>query len=101
MEIQFSETDGTQTGSVAALEALLKKVRHPFAPGDAVGIKLHWGERGNESFLEPVYARTIVSWLASLEARPFVFDTTVLYSGGRRLGKDSLETAARHGYTAE
>ena len=66
-----------------------------------MGIKLHWGERGNESFLEPVYARAIVNWLSSLGAKPFIFDTTVLYSGGRRLGKDSLETAARNGYTAD
>ncbi len=32
---------------------------------------------------------------------PFVFDTTVLYSGGRRTGADSLKTAAEHGFTEE
>jgi len=101
VEIQFSQTDGTQAGALAALESLLHTLRHPFAPGDAVGIKLHWGERGNESFLEPVYARAIIQWLDTLGAKPFVFDTTVLYSGGRRHGTDSLETAARNGYTAE
>jgi hypothetical protein len=35
----------------------------------------------------------------SLGARPFVFDTTVLYSGSRRTGEDSLKTAAGHGYS--
>ena len=101
MGIRFSGTDGTQTGAIAALEALLKNIQHPFTTGDTVGIKLHWGERGNESYLEPVYARAIANWLNSLGTQPFVFDTTVLYSGGRRLGKDSLETAARNGFTAD
>lgn len=99
MEIQFSGSDTTQAGTIAALETLLKTLKHPFAAGDAVGIKLHWGERGNHSFLEPVYARAIASWLKSLGAKPFVFDTTVLYSGGRRKAQDALETAAQNGYT--
>jgi uncharacterized Fe-S center protein len=66
-----------------------------------VGIKLHWGEQGNKSYLDPAYAREVASWLSSKGCRPFVFDTSVLYSGGRRSGKDSLETARRHGFTEE
>jgi uncharacterized Fe-S center protein len=73
----------------------------PFKRGDRVGIKLHWGERGNHTHLPPSYAREIAAWIAEQGAKPFVFDTTVLYSGGRRTGKDSLETAAKHGFTPE
>ncbi len=76
-------------------------MQHPFGAGDAVGVKLHWGELGNHSYLPPVYAREIVKWLHDLGARPFIFDTTVLYSGGRRRAEDSLRTAAEHGYTRE
>jgi uncharacterized protein len=100
MDIRFAGTDGTQSGSITALTSLLDTLKHPFKAGDTVGIKLHWGERGNASFLEPVYARAIVSWLKTHGCKPFIFDTTVLYSGGRRTGKDSLETAGQHGYTA-
>ena len=57
------------------------------------------GEIGNESYLDPVYTREIVRWLTGGGFRPFVFDTSVLYSGGRRTAKDALETAAQHGYT--
>jgi len=73
----------------------------PFCPGERVGIKLHWGERGNRSFLPPIYAKTIIDWLIEGKVRPFVFDTTVLYSGSRRNGKDTLETAAHHGYSED
>jgi len=99
MEIRFRGLDNVQPDAVAALRDLLSSLPRPFAPGGSVGVKLHWGEIGNESYLEPVYAREIVRWLAAGGFRPFVFDTSVLYSGGRRTARDALETAARHGFT--
>src|SRR5450830_766901 len=39
------------------LRGLLKDLSPPFAVGESVGIKIHWGERGNESFLHPRYTR--------------------------------------------
>jgi uncharacterized Fe-S center protein len=87
--------------SVESLRGLLKEFPVPFKAGKKVGIKLHWGERGNKNFLHPDYAREIIRWLQASEISPFVFDTTVLYSGGRRTGADSLKTAAEHGYTED
>jgi len=101
MNTFFSETRRSELEAVSALKDLLAKMQRPFEAGDAVGVKVHWGERGNDSHLPPVYVREVVRWLQAGGARPFVFDTTVLYSGGRRSGKDSLETAAGHGYTEE
>ena len=86
---------------VESLRKLLGQFRAPFTSGDSVGIKLHWGERGNKGYLPPDYAKEIAGWLTAQGAKPFVFDTTVLYSGGRRTAEDSLNTAANHGYTAE
>ena len=85
--------------STESLRGLLDLLSHPFAVGESVGIKIHWGEEGNESFLHPQYTREVVRWLTELGVRPFVFDTTVLYSGGRRSGEESLKTAADHGFT--
>ncbi|MBU1744699.1 MAG: DUF362 domain-containing protein, partial [Proteobacteria bacterium] len=85
--------------SAESLRDLLQDLYSPFTVGESVGIKIHWGERGNEGFLHPRYTREIVRWLTELGARPFVFDTTVLYSGGRRNGEESLKTAAEHGFT--
>ena len=86
---------------VEALNALLNDLSIPYQEGDTVGIKLHWGERGNESFLPPVYAKEIVRWLQEKKIHPIICDTSVLYSGGRRTGKDSLETAQKHGFTSD
>lgn len=82
-----------------ALSDLLKGLNHPFSAGSSVGIKIHWGERQNCSFLPPVYTREIVHWLAEEGVQPFVFDTTVLYSGGRRDALESLKTATQHGFS--
>ncbi|HOO41787.1 MAG TPA: DUF362 domain-containing protein, partial [Syntrophales bacterium] len=80
---------------------LLARLESPYKKGDMVGIKLHWGERGNLRFLPPFFARAVVSWLRDQGVGAFVFDTTVLYSGGRRNGADSLRTAAEHGFTED
>lgn len=84
-----------------SLQKILARLKSPFAAGEAVGIKLHWGERSNTGFLPPDYAKEIAGWLKERGVKPFVFDTTVLYSGGRRTAADSLRTAAEHGYTAD
>jgi len=94
-------TDGTVEENIRALRALLATFKVPYRAGDSIGIKLHWGERGNRSFLPPDYAREIANWLRDMGMKPFVFDTTVLYSGYRRMAQDSLDTAAGHGYSED
>ncbi len=82
-----------------ALHRLLTGLESPFKRGDRVGIKIHWGEKGNKGFLPPPYTAEVVRWLKEGGMKPFVFATTVLYSGGRRTGADSLKTAAGNGFT--
>jgi uncharacterized Fe-S center protein len=100
-EIVFRKVKGSADLYADELAMLLGDLKAPFRKGDRVGIKLHWGERGNHSFLPPVYARVIAEWLEKKGAKPFVFDTTALYSGGRRTADDSLQTAHGHGFTRE
>ncbi|MBN1546734.1 MAG: DUF362 domain-containing protein, partial [Syntrophaceae bacterium] len=95
----FIPSAGSTEAHMSALRDLLERLESPYRRGDVVGIKLHWGERGNLRFLPPLYTREIVTWLQEKEVGAFVFDTTVLYSGGRRDGADSLQTAAEHGFT--
>ncbi len=92
---------GKEKPYVESLKKLLGQFHVPFTSGDSVGIKLHWGERGNKGYLPPDYAKEIAAWLIAKGVKPFIFDTTVLYSGGRRTATDSLKTAADHGYTAD
>ncbi len=100
-EIIFQKSGANLDENLYALRKILSQLEAPFKSGDSVGVKIHWGERGNTSFLPPEYTREIVQWLKSWGMNPFVFDTTVLYSGGRRDGKTSLETASKHGFTEE
>lgn len=81
------------------LRGLLRRLESPFSAGASVGIKIHWGERKNRSFLHPGYTREIVNYLAEAGVHPFVFDTTVLYSGGRREALESLKTATQNGFS--
>jgi len=97
----FHASDDTIEQHLIALRSVLAQLDVPYRSGDSVAVKLHWGERGNTSFLAPYFAREIIAWLLEQGTKPFIFDTTVLYSGGRRTGKDSLETARSHGYTEE
>ncbi|NPU83032.1 MAG: DUF362 domain-containing protein [Syntrophaceae bacterium] len=87
--------------AIHLLQTRLNIINKPFRPGDRIGIKLHWGERGNRSFLPPDFAKAIIDWIFMNGGHPFVFDTTVLYSGSRRNGKDALVTASLHGFSEE
>ena len=67
--------------------------------GDLTAVKLHFGERGNDSYLNPVFARQVVDKIRSAGAKPFITDTNTLYLGSRKNSVDHLETALEHGYS--
>lgn len=94
----YKSCSDNKESHLMALNEILKEIEVPFKKGDLIGIKLHWGEVGNKNFLPPIYAREIIRWLKRKAFNPFIFDTTVLYSGGRREGSQSLITAAEHNY---
>jgi len=97
----FESIEGKRKPYLESFRRILQQIRYPFAKRNNIGIKLHWGEKGNKGFLPPDYAREIVESLKAQNFQPFIFDTTVLYSGGRRTAQDSLQTAASHGYIPE
>ncbi len=66
--------------------------------GDLVAIKLHFGERGNTSFIRPVYVRRVVEAVKALGARPFLTDANTLYVGSRSDAVSHLETAIQNGF---
>jgi len=68
---------------------------------DLVAVKLHVGEPGVKTFLPPEVAAGVVTCLRSRGARPFLTDTSVLYSGPRSNGAEHTEVATRHGFTLE
>lgn len=65
---------------------------------DFVAVKVHFGEEGNVSFIQPPFIRRIVEEVKRSGAKPFLTDTNTLYSGKRRNAVDHSVLAARHGF---
>ncbi len=61
-------------------------------------VKVHVGERGNDTYINPVFVRTVVDKLLAAGAKPFITDTNTLYRGSRHNAVDHLQTALEHGY---
>lgn len=66
--------------------------------GDLTAIKLHFGEKGNDSYINPVFVRQIVDKVKKAGAKPFLTDTNTLYYGSRHNSIDHLNTAILHGF---
>jgi len=73
-------------------------IRERIGPGDLTAVKLHFGERGNASFVRPIYLRVVVEEVSAAGGKPFLTDTNTLYLGGRSNAVDHLSTAIRNGF---
>ena len=67
-------------------------------PGDLTAIKLHFGERGTDAYVNPIFVRKVVDRVKSRGGNPFLTDTNTLYSGSRHNAVDHLVTALEHGF---
>jgi uncharacterized Fe-S center protein len=67
--------------------------------GDLTAVKLHFGERGGDGFIRPIFVRPIVDKIKESGGKPFLTDTNTLYSGSRKNSVDHLNTAHEHGFT--
>ncbi|HEY3489664.1 MAG TPA: DUF362 domain-containing protein [Candidatus Deferrimicrobiaceae bacterium] len=61
-------------------------------------VKLHFGEKGNTSFVRPIFVRAIVERIAALGGKPFLTDTNTLYLGSRANSVDHLRCAITNGF---
>lgn len=68
------------------------------APRDKTAIKLHFGERGNDGFISPVYVREMVEKVRACGGLPFLTDANTLYLGSRSNAVDHITTAILHGF---
>ena len=66
--------------------------------GDLTAVKLHFGEAGNDGYLNPVFVRQVVDKIKDAGGKPFLTDTNTLYSGSRSNAVDHLTTAIMHGF---
>jgi Uncharacterized Fe-S center protein len=68
-------------------------------PDDLVAIKIHFGERGNDSHINAKFARVAVDKIREGLGKPFISDTNTLYKGSRHNSVDHLHTALEHGFS--
>ncbi|MBD5553311.1 MAG: DUF362 domain-containing protein, partial [Desulfovibrio sp.] len=66
---------------------------------DLCGVKLHFGEYGNDGYINPAFVRRVVDKIKNAGAKPFLTDTCTLYSGMRHNAVDHLNVATLHGFT--
>ena len=70
-----------------------------FDERDLVAIKMHFGEKGNDTHVPPEYVRPVVRAIKDGGGNPFLTDTCVLYKSKRDNAADHIRVASDHGFT--
>jgi hypothetical protein len=65
---------------------------------DNVGIKLHFGEEGCVTFLNPKVAKAVYEEVSSQGKKASFIECNVLYKGSRTTKQDHINTAIKHGF---
>ncbi len=71
------------------------------AKGDMAAIKLHVGEAGLDTYVNPIFLRPLVEHIQKAGGEPFLTDTNTLYSGSRHNSVSHIKTAIAHGFGSE
>jgi uncharacterized Fe-S center protein len=72
-----------------------------FQKGSFVGVKMTVGDEKSTGYIKPDLVKILVDNLKRRGAKPFVFDTNVIYSGQRQNAVDHLNLAYRKGFTPD
>ncbi len=63
-----------------------------------IPIKVHFGEKGNTTFIKPKYFNGIKKYLTDYKLETCYIETNVLYKGSRTITSDHINTAIEHGF---
>ncbi|MBP2133455.1 putative Fe-S center protein [Methanomicrobium sp. W14] len=74
------------------------ETRKALSEGDLTAVKVHFGEEGCDTYLNPVFVRRIINNIKECGANPFLTDTNTLYSGSRHNSVNHIKTAIEHGF---
>ena len=91
---------GPKENKIAKIGALFVKAGlDTRIPKDALtAVKVHVGERGNDTFMNPVFVRKVVDCIKAVGGKPFITDSNTLYKGSRHNAVDHIATAIEHGF---
>ncbi|MEZ0537922.1 DUF362 domain-containing protein [Caldicellulosiruptoraceae bacterium PP1] len=83
-----------------ALELLKKVVSETgYKFENEIAIKVHFGEKGNKTFIPAKCYDEIINYLKGNGISPYYIETNVLYRGSRTTTDLHVETAKEHGFT--
>jgi uncharacterized protein len=61
-------------------------------------LKVHFGEKGNNTFIEPKNFKSLISYFKKNNTNPFYIETNVLYKGERTKKENHIRLAKEHGF---
>jgi uncharacterized Fe-S center protein len=73
-------------------------IRKRIGTGDLVAVKAHFGERGNHTFVRPIFVRRVVDEIKACGGSPFLTDSSTLYPGERKEAVSALVNAIENGF---
>lgn len=71
---------------------------HCFKQGDFTAVKVHVGEPPNNTYIKSPCIKGLVEELLALKTKPFIADTSALYTGRRHNAIDHVILADEHGF---
>jgi uncharacterized protein len=82
------------------INKMTKKLLLQVDPGFSgeVPLKVHFGEKGNVTYIKPENYSGIISYLKEKKCNPFFTDTNVLYHGERMTRDKHIALAKEHGF---
>jgi len=98
--IKACERDGEAVLSQKARTLFQKaNLAKCFQEKDFTAVKIHMGEEGNTTYIKAPCLRGLIEELQGLGVKPFVTDTSTLYTGQRHNAIDHTTLAERRGFS--
>lgn len=91
---------GPHVSKVDVLKKLLEaaEFKKTVAKDALTAVKLHFGEKGNDTYMRPIFVRAVVDEIKACGGKPFLVDSNTLYMGSRKNAVDHLVTAIENGF---
>ncbi|TKJ45967.1 4Fe-4S ferredoxin [Candidatus Aerophobetes bacterium Ae_b3a] len=64
-----------------------------------IPLKVHFGERGNTTFINPEYCSGIIDYIENQNKKAYFIETNILYGGERTTKQTHIKLAKEHGFT--
>lgn len=101
-KVYFTRVGGRDPGqnTLSKINLLFHAAGFPdiISLGDLTAVKIHFGEWGNDSYINPVHVRQVIDCIRETGGKPFLTDSNTLYRGSRANAVDHLVTAIEHGF---